>query len=488
MNHRTSLDMQSPAEVSVALHMDSKLSSLTSPLHEELKEIESNSINRDSDIDKGWSNSQKEIFRLSDRLSTLSSHYSTSKEVPDMWSKHYVGLYCQYAAIGLLYGTAGALTALCVYVYNGPPNLCANSSNITFFAWSFKIVFAVLTDTYRPFGLRRKPWMLMGWAMVLVILLVLTITADKLDASSWVALLMLIQFFAMFSDVPADGYSVELGQLEPPDRRGVILATGQIIRFSFCMIAGLIQAVLLNGPTTNESGCAISFDNCWSWGLTINQYYALLFVLVAILTIPIIWLKETDPNWRYTQYGSTIFAAFLQCAWILVYYNVGNLQNPWFTIFIDLDQYFVMGLTQVLFSLAVIELSSPGLEATTYELLITVANASGTLCVIIGTQLLTPLKASACSTDDDYEINCPSNSIDVNSQSSFNQTDGPYRYTFKEQCAEWKEEGEKAGNSTIRGYISLFLSCSTIAYGFTVAILLIDPSTSCLAVVGGTGC
>ena len=37
----------------------------------------------------------------------------------------------------------------------------------------------------------------------------------------------------MFSDVPADGYSVELGQLEPPERRGQILATGQRVRFSF---------------------------------------------------------------------------------------------------------------------------------------------------------------------------------------------------------------------------------------------------------------
>lgn len=337
--------------------------------------------------------------------------------------RHYIGLYCQYAAIGLLYGTSGALLSLCVYVYDGSPNLCANASNISFFAWSFKIVFAVITDVYRPFGLRRKPWMLFGWTFALLLLLVLTIVADKLDASTWLIVLLLVQFFAMFSDVPADGYSVELGQLEPKERRGQILATGQMIRFLFCILAGSIQSLLLNGPTTNDSECEISWDNCWSWGLTINQYYALIFSLVFVLCIPILWLKELDPkkiprhtfrkfmseiwgtlqnlttlyllifvvgcysltnfksvvntymqyyviqltnfqagidtittymsvslaiyifksylinrSWRITQYGSTVIAGVLGLIWIPVYYNSGGLRDPWFTIFIDLDQ------------------------------------------------------------------------------------------------------------------------------------------------------
>ena len=101
--------------------------------------------------------------------------------------------------IGLLYGTSGALLSLCVYVYDGSPNLCANAQNITFFAWSFKIIFAIITDIYRPFGLRRRPWMIFGWIMTLLLLLILAITADKLDASSWLAILLLVQFFAMFS-------------------------------------------------------------------------------------------------------------------------------------------------------------------------------------------------------------------------------------------------------------------------------------------------
>ena len=52
--------------------------------------------------------------------------------------------------------------------------------------------------------------------------------------------------------------------------------------------------------------------------------------------------------------------------------------------------------------MAVIELSKPGLEATTYELIITSSNAASTVAGIIGTQLLSPLKSSGCTTAGKY--------------------------------------------------------------------------------------
>ena len=87
---------------------------------------------------------------------------------------------------------------------------------------------------------------------------------------------------------------MELGQLEPMERRGQILATGQMIRYTFNGISGLIQALLVNGPATSPPDCPISAFKCWSWGLSVNQYYGLLFALVFILTIPVWFLKELD--------------------------------------------------------------------------------------------------------------------------------------------------------------------------------------------------
>ena len=51
------------------------------------------------------------------------SRISESKQpLPDMWSRDYIGLYCQYAAVGLIYGSTGTLIPFCAYTFNGPAN------------------------------------------------------------------------------------------------------------------------------------------------------------------------------------------------------------------------------------------------------------------------------------------------------------------------------------------------------------------------------
>jgi hypothetical protein len=143
----------------------------------------------------------------------------------------------------------------------------------------------------------------------------------------------------------------------------------------------------------------------------------------------------------------------------------------------------VQGLTQVLYSMAVIELAKPGLEATTYELVITVGNAGQLVNGIVSTQLLYPMNAVGC---DDDTGNCDSStSVIVTSQSSFNASDGPARFTYyclllcgitiaatllftpflprsKEECHEWKEYGETVGASARRGKIALAVCIITV--------------------------
>jgi len=157
--------------------------------------------------------------------------------------------------------------------------------------------------------------------------------------------------------------------------------------------------------------------------------------------------------------------------------------------------------------MAVIELAQPGLEATTYELIITVGNACGTINSIIGTQLMAPFKATGCTVEPcDY-----SKTTDINSVALYEASDGPARFTkycivlivisvvnvciwvwylpsSKQQCKEWKEEGERKGGSVYRGALVVFMASFMIAYGFAIAILLLDPKTACLGAVGGTGC
>lgn len=144
-------------------------------------------------------------------------------------------------------------------------------------------------------------------------------------------------------------------------------------------------------------------------------------------------------------------------------------------------QQFAQGLSQVLYTIAIIELAKTGLEATTFELLVTVGNSALLVNGVISTQMLTPLNAVSCDGDG----GCGSHTVSTTSQQSFNDSDGPWRYTqytlilnsisvaacfiftpflpkSKEQCHEWKLIGDQKGNSTTRARIGLVMCVVTI--------------------------
>lgn len=148
--------------------------------------------------------------------------------------------------------------------------------------------------------------------------------------------------------------------------------------------------------------------------------------------------------------------------------------------------------------MAVIELARPGQEATTYELIVTVGNAALTANGVISTQLLTPLKSVGC--DDDYG-NCPSDTVVVTSPSSFDNSNGPSRFTnytlvltgisvgacliftrflpsSKEECHEWKMLGEQMGTSKKRGIVALIMAFITVGvrnYYFIMLSVIFFP-------------
>ena len=54
-----------------------------------------------------------------------------------------------------------------------------------------------------------------------------------------------------------------------------------------------------------------------------------------------------NKSWRRTSYCSNIFAATLGLLWLPAYWGSGDTRNPYYTIFVDLDQSFVQGISQV---------------------------------------------------------------------------------------------------------------------------------------------
>lgn len=50
--------------------------------------------------------------------------------------------------------------------------------------------------------MRRKPYILTGWFLILALLLLTGILSEELTAQSWIGLSMMIQFCVMLADVP----------------------------------------------------------------------------------------------------------------------------------------------------------------------------------------------------------------------------------------------------------------------------------------------
>ena len=283
----------------------------------------------------------------------LSDQIDDNDITEKMWTWDYIGLYAHYAGVGINGGIQGLILNFCVYYFHGATTLCPNAQAIIFLPWSFKIIYAILTDSFRPFGLRRKPYLIVGWIGVLVFTLALAVFAPSMGSSTWILLSICTMVFLMLADVPADGYSVELGKLEKPEHRGQILATGQRIRFVSTMAAGFIQAFLVNGPSTNPSTCPISMMHCWSWGLTVSQYYYLIFVIISVLFIPILYLKEPDarhiPMRTFYEHGvelwetlenRTAFSLLVYVTGTGVFASMGNIATTYM-------QYYVIGLTNL---------------------------------------------------------------------------------------------------------------------------------------------
>jgi len=270
---------------------------------------------------------------------------------PQMYQWEFIGLYAHYAAVGLSGGIQGLSLNFCYYYYKGANNVCANSASMIMIPWGFKIFYAMVCDSFRPFGMRRKPYMIAGWAGVLLTTLYMAIGASQLNAESWVAVSILTQAFLMLADVPADGYSVEMGQLEPPEERGQILATGQRIRFIVAIFAGAIQALLVNGRSTNKAPCAVSFSECWAWGFTPNGYYALIFCLTFILCIPIYYLKEPSsrnhPIHDFARHKQDLWATLMNpTSLFLLIFVIGNgIFSAMSPITQTYTQYNIIGLT-----------------------------------------------------------------------------------------------------------------------------------------------
>jgi len=159
--------------------------------------------------------------------------------------------------------------------------------------------------------------------------------------------------------------------------------------------------------------------------------------------------------------------------------------------------------------MAVIELAKSGLEATTYELVVSVGNSALMVAGVLSTQFLIAVGGLPCTDSDPNS--CPSDTVSLENTSDYKETNGPRKYsdyTFlligfqilgallfvpflpasRQECSDWKRIGEERGDSETRAYLCLGLASVIIFYGILGTVLLLDEKTSCMQWIGGEGC
>mmetsp|Transcript_5281 Transcript_5281/g.9354 ORF Transcript_5281/g.9354 Transcript_5281/m.9354 type:complete len:561 (-) Transcript_5281:20-1702(-) len=239
-----------------------------------------------------------------------------------MFKKERFGMLCSYFMVGMTYGTALSLVYPIYNIYlNSPSNVVNTANSFMVLAFSFKAFYGFLSDSVPIFGMRRKPYLILGWilcvcATIAMIVFILTgaksqacytknpeggytkhllpesaeiCTGRKIyDLSNFdgfiFALFLLFQNIGyMFADVSMDSLSIEWARRESEAGRGQIQANNYVARSVGFMLTALIIGFGFNyAPYGGE----------WESGLSLEAYFILLACIQAAGLPFYFWLQD----------------------------------------------------------------------------------------------------------------------------------------------------------------------------------------------------
>lgn len=256
---------------------------------------------------------------------------------PNMLAFRHLGVYISYLCVGLIYGSALAIVYPVIVILHGEPNNFQQAVQGAFTVfWSFKVFFGFLSDNVPIFGLRRKPYLLIGWGMAISASTALAVTGtlagqvqicqndareqvpcdgphsfgpfmvDNVSVGSLIAWMMVNNFGYVLADVAMDSLIIEYAQRESIEERGSIQGWCYTTRAAGFLISAAIIGFGLNGP---------AYGGSFSVALPLTWF---LWVLVGLQLIGLpfwIALKEEPVDRAVLQGGA---AASLGKAWKLM--------------------------------------------------------------------------------------------------------------------------------------------------------------------------
>jgi hypothetical protein len=270
---------------------------------------------------------------------------------PVLTSRENIGLLVQYAVVGLIYGSLPETIYPFMQEYlNCTGAQVTTASTLVVLPWSFKVFYGILSDCFPIFGYRRRPYMLIGWGICFIMLLVMacmpigqpyyTNPDDRdVDPSDYTAEIearinysapsegakyVMLMFFAAFgyvmSDVCADSITVDLAQHEPVERRGKTQTMIYTVRTCVVIIGQIITGFCFNGA---------EYGGDFDFSLSFPQ----LMIIFAVCTLPVFpatWFfikEEKHEKPVFKEYISGLFdliskRAVLQVVWYIFLSNI----------------------------------------------------------------------------------------------------------------------------------------------------------------------
>lgn len=225
-----------------------------------------------------------------------------------LWTRRSVGLLITYAVVGALYGVLPALVSPFFREFLDVPGPQVQAARRVLDApWLWKTAGGALSDALPVRGLRRKPYMVLGWAVAFSALAFLGLVAapdPATPASSsgsggpppddttnqdigwlYISVMGVATIGALVANVAADGLMIEWAQREPLATRGRTQTAVFATRCLFMFVADFLVDTLVNSAR---------FGGDYSWDIGVNALFLSLAVLSLAALAGSVWLLEED--------------------------------------------------------------------------------------------------------------------------------------------------------------------------------------------------
>ncbi|KAF0694298.1 Aste57867_14810 [Aphanomyces stellatus] len=253
---------------------------------------------------------------------------------PIYTSPEVLAILGQYFCVGIVYGALPYVPySILIQYFHVSGAQYSSAKALISLGWSFKVFVGIISDVFPIFGYRRKGYMMIGWFVCGVCLLVLgcmshgepyNLKLPKDDPynvevntkGTRIGLLCALATISyIFADVPADAMVVEYAQREPEQVRGRMQTLIYGTRTLTSLTTTLIVGICLNSD---------KYQGTFDWDMGLNNFFIMLCV-PSFCAVPMTYFFIVDRKMsavRWADYRSQLWGLIQKrCVWQLMLFN-----------------------------------------------------------------------------------------------------------------------------------------------------------------------